>query len=114
MDIMQLIKSSWVVLLIITVLSSIAMGADAPPGLAKQVQGIFKAHCFKCHGEGGANEGGFNFVLNRERLVGKFVVAGKPGKVKLKMSVGLLIRMAVAAETLGSLAASPTKRAEIG
>ena len=64
--------------------------ADSPPELAKQVQGILKTHCFKCHGEGGANEGGFNFVLNRQRLLGKFVVAGQPDKSLLlkKISSG--------------------------
>ena len=31
-------------------------------------QAILKARCYPCHGEGGSNEGGFNYVLNPKRL----------------------------------------------
>ena len=30
---------------------------------------ILKTHCFRCHGEAGADEGGFDFALSREKLV---------------------------------------------
>ena len=38
--------------------------------LAAKVHGILKATCHRCHGENGANEGGFNYLLNHERLLG--------------------------------------------
>ena len=39
------------------------------------------------------------------------VVVGKPGKVKLRMSVGFAIWMGMTAETLGSFAVLPAYRA---
>ena len=51
------------------------VAADA---LAVNAQAVLKQHCFSCHGEGGSNEGGFNFVLNRKRLVRELVVPGEP------------------------------------
>jgi hypothetical protein len=36
--------------------------------LATKVQGVLQAACYRCHGEDGASEGGFNFVLNLEKL----------------------------------------------
>jgi WD40 repeat protein len=36
--------------------------------LALKVQGVLKTNCYRCHGEEGASEGGFNFVLNLEKL----------------------------------------------
>src|SRR5438105_3803872 len=41
-----------------------AQGVD----LAERVQAVFRANCYRCHGEEGASEGGFNFVLNLEKL----------------------------------------------
>jgi WD40 repeat protein len=32
------------------------------------VQDILRANCYRCHGEEGASEGGFNFALNLEKL----------------------------------------------
>ena len=37
--------------------------------LAGQALGILKTHCFRCHGEDGADEGGFDFVSDREKMV---------------------------------------------
>jgi tetratricopeptide (TPR) repeat protein/mono/diheme cytochrome c family protein len=52
--------------------------------LGKQVQAILKANCHRCHGHDGANEGGFNFVLDRQRLVNrKKIVPGDADKSKL-------------------------------
>ena len=51
--------------------------------LAKTAQGILKERCFSCHGESGANEGGFNYALNRKRLVRELVVPGDPNGSKL-------------------------------
>jgi mono/diheme cytochrome c family protein len=36
--------------------------------LADQAQAVLKANCYRCHGQDGANEGGFNFALNLEKL----------------------------------------------
>ena len=36
--------------------------------LALKAQGVLKTNCYRCHGEDGASEGGFNFVLNLEKL----------------------------------------------
>lgn len=60
----------------------IAQAQDADK-LAKQAQGILKNRCYACHGEGGSNEGGFNYVLNRKRLARELVVPGSPDESKL-------------------------------
>jgi mono/diheme cytochrome c family protein len=39
--------------------------------LARQAQQILTAHCYRCHGEKGAAEGGFNYVLDRDKLVAR-------------------------------------------
>jgi hypothetical protein len=42
---------------------------------------VLKKHCYTCHGEGGADEGGMNYILNGARLVEKGqVIAGQPEK----------------------------------
>ncbi len=52
--------------------------------LAKKAQAIFKANCHRCHGKEGAAEGGFNYILNLEKLVAsKKVVPGKPDQSPL-------------------------------
>jgi mono/diheme cytochrome c family protein len=56
--------------------------------LAARAQAILKTNCYRCHGDNGASEGGFNYVLERQRLVErKKVVAGDPGKSKLYQRV---------------------------
>ena len=60
------------------------------PGFAEKVsddwreeaQGVLKQRCFSCHGESGANEGGFNYALNRKRLVRELVVPGSADESK--------------------------------
>lgn len=46
------------------------------PELALQAKAVLEKHCYACHGQNGTNEGGLNFILNRERLVsaGKIVL----------------------------------------
>ncbi len=52
-----------------------ARGADAQ--LALKARKTLEAHCHRCHGQDGAVEGGFNFVLDRDKLVArKKVVPG--------------------------------------
>jgi len=36
--------------------------------LALKTQGVLKTACYRCHGEDGASEGGFNYALNLEKL----------------------------------------------
>lgn len=52
--------------------------------LARKVQQILATHCYRCHGKGGANEGGFNYALDRRRLLERRkVVPGNPAKSRL-------------------------------
>lgn len=48
--------------------------------LADQAQQVLKDHCYRCHGQDGVAEGGFNYVLRREKLVlnDNYVSPGKP------------------------------------
>lgn len=41
--------------------------ADGAP-LAQKALAVLRANCHRCHGEDGASEGGFNVVLNLEKL----------------------------------------------
>jgi len=59
-------------------LSVSLVAAQEENALAKKAQDILKHNCYRCHGQNGSNEGGFNFVLRAERLTaeGKFVTPG--------------------------------------
>ncbi len=64
------------------VLASTAAAQDGA-ALAKAAQAVLKERCHACHGESGANEGGFNYALNRKRLVRELVVPGDAHESKL-------------------------------
>ncbi len=52
--------------------------------LAKKAQQILNTNCYRCHGQDGANEGGFNYVLDRRQLVNRRkIVPGEPAKSKI-------------------------------
>lgn len=53
-------------------------GRDASVSqLAAGAETVLQTHCHRCHGEAGSNEGGFNSVVNRARLVAReYVVPG--------------------------------------
>jgi tetratricopeptide (TPR) repeat protein len=52
--------------------------------LARKAHAVFKAHCYRCHGQDGAVEGGLNYVLDFKTLrARKKVVPGSPVKSKL-------------------------------
>src|SRR5437588_2385689 len=71
------------VCLVAAILSG-AAGADDKTSLAQQAQAILKANCYKCHGEQGASEGGFNYILDRQRLVAaKKIVPGDSAQSRL-------------------------------
>ena len=46
--------------------------------LAEKARAVLETNCYRCHGQEGANEGGFNFVLNLEKLARTVVKPGKP------------------------------------
>ena len=50
-----------------------------PPALARQAHDILQTNCHRCHGKDGAMEGGFNYVLDRSRLIARKKIApGQP------------------------------------
>jgi serine/threonine protein kinase len=52
--------------------------------LAHQVRDKLAMYCYRCHGENGAMEGGFNYLMDRERLITrKKIVPGKPQESRL-------------------------------
>ena len=52
--------------------------------LAKDASAILHTHCRRCHGQDGAMEGGFNHVMDRQRLVDRHqIVPGQPDQSKL-------------------------------
>jgi tetratricopeptide (TPR) repeat protein len=52
--------------------------------LAGKALSLLKTYCYRCHGENGANEGGFNYILDRQRLVQRRkIVPDKPDKSRL-------------------------------
>src|SRR5262245_61077305 len=62
--------------------------ADDAAALARPARTILEKHCHRCHGQDGAVEGGFNFVLDREKLVARRkVVPGQPGQSPLFVRV---------------------------
>jgi WD40 repeat protein/mono/diheme cytochrome c family protein len=65
-----------------------AAPADPPPGLAARAREVLKANCYRCHGQDGAVEGGFNYVLDRDKLIAaRKVVPGKPDESPLLRKV---------------------------
>lgn len=52
--------------------------ADGPTPLAARAQAVLDRHCHRCHGQDGSVEGGFNYVLDRDKLVARRKVV--PGR----------------------------------
>jgi mono/diheme cytochrome c family protein len=44
---------------------------DSATTIASKANNIFKSRCYRCHGENGVAEGGFNYVLDRDKLVAR-------------------------------------------
>jgi WD40 repeat protein len=56
--------------------------------LASRAQAVLKSHCYRCHGQDGAVEGGMNFILDREKLVSRrLVILGQADKSPLYRKV---------------------------
>src|SRR5258708_32284093 len=45
--------------------------ADDGAALAKKARAVLDANCHRCHGQDGNIEGGFNYVLDRDKLVAR-------------------------------------------
>src|SRR5262245_32082309 len=64
--------------------SSAAAGAQASGDLPDKARAVFKAYCYRCHGQNGANEGGVNYILDLKQIVGRRkVVAGQSARPQL-------------------------------
>ena len=72
-------------LLLLVALPALARaGEPDKAALARKAHAILKANCHRCHGQDGANEGGFNYVLDVRRLVERRkLVPGKATKSRL-------------------------------
>ncbi len=51
--------------------ASRGVAADDPKQLAAAAQAVFKTHCYHCHGEDGAIEGGVNYIADLGKLVAR-------------------------------------------
>jgi tetratricopeptide (TPR) repeat protein len=66
------------------VTSQLPAGETATGALARHAQKFFTSYCYRCHGQDGANEGGFNYVLDIRQLVNRRkIVPGNAAKSKL-------------------------------
>jgi len=75
------------VLLVCAVLPAFAHGADAD-NLAGKAQAVLKTHCSRCHTPDGKARGGFDFVLDRTKLVARAkIVAGQPDESEIYQRV---------------------------
>jgi mono/diheme cytochrome c family protein len=66
---------------------ALAVHADEPPAANKPderalaARAVLATYCYRCHGENGAAEGGFNSATDRDRLVAKKrIIPGNPDK----------------------------------
>ena len=50
---------------------SVPASADEKQELTAKVQTVFKAHCYRCHGQNGAIEGGMNYIGDLSKLVAR-------------------------------------------
>ncbi len=72
-------------LLALLVLPAAAGAGEADKqALARKAHAILEANCHRCHGRDGANEGGFNYVLDAARLAARRkLIPGDPTKSRL-------------------------------
>src|SRR5262249_342612 len=42
-----------------------------PPTVAERARKVLEASCYRCHGQGGNAEGGFNYVLDHRQLLAR-------------------------------------------
>jgi len=71
-------------LLVVSAAGAPARGATPAEG----AKAVLRAHCYRCHGRDGRNEGGLNVVTDLKKLVeSRRVVPGDPGRSKLLQRV---------------------------
>src|SRR5262245_25439428 len=71
-------------LLVLTFPARAAAQAPDKDALASKAHAVREANCYRCHGQDGANEGGFNYVLDARRLVERRkVLPGNAAKSRL-------------------------------
>jgi tetratricopeptide (TPR) repeat protein len=81
---MKTLLAGSVALVLSSLLPLVATAEPDPTALAAKAQDLLKTHCYRCHGQDGANEGGFNYILDLAKLKArKKVVPGEPDKSKL-------------------------------
>ncbi|HMF13379.1 MAG TPA: c-type cytochrome domain-containing protein, partial [Gemmataceae bacterium] len=79
-----LVRGALVCFVVFFLVPSVRASEPGDTSLAQKVRAILEANCHRCHGHDGANEGGLNYILDRQRLVGrKKVVPGDLTKSKL-------------------------------
>jgi WD40 repeat protein/mono/diheme cytochrome c family protein len=67
-----------------TVQPSLTAAEPEAKELASKAREVLSVHCYRCHGQDGAVEGGFNFILDARSLVARNkVVPGNAAKSKL-------------------------------
>ncbi len=72
------------VLLLCMVVSAARAADPDRAAIARKARQLLQSYCYRCHGQDGKNEGGFNYVLDVAKLIGRRkVVPGEPGKSKL-------------------------------
>src|SRR5262245_51631514 len=82
-------RGSALTLAAVWLLGAPARAADEDAkALAAKAHAVLKTHCYRCHGQDGAVEGGMNFVLDRDKLVArKKVIPGDARKSTLYQRV---------------------------
>ena len=64
----------------LSTIAVLALGTGAfADELSAKAQAVLQSHCYRCHGQDGSIEGGFNYILDPAKLVErKKIVPGKP------------------------------------
>ena len=55
--------------LLLFVVGTSVQAAETPADFSKKALAVLNTHCHRCHGQDGAVEGGFNYVLDRDKLL---------------------------------------------
>lgn len=64
--------------------TSMSQRSRQPAEMAQGARDVLERYCYRCHGQEGRDEGGFNVVVELEQLVAsRWVVPGEPDRSKL-------------------------------